>query len=103
MIGSGGREHALVMALARDLGAEVHAAPGNPGMSSVAQLHDVDPMDGQAVAQLARASKLIWWSSDRRRRLLRGLLTRCAPRGLRSTDRVPKPPNLRDRRRSLRT
>jgi phosphoribosylamine--glycine ligase len=54
VIGSGGREHALVMALARDLGAEVHAAPGNPGMSSVAQLHDVDPMDGQAVAQLAQ-------------------------------------------------
>ncbi len=54
VIGTGGREHALVLALARDDGvAEVHAAPGNPGMSGVATLHQVDPMDGAAVAALA--------------------------------------------------
>jgi phosphoribosylamine--glycine ligase len=54
VIGTGGREHALVLALARDPGVtEVHAAPGNPGMSAVATLHDVDPMDGAAVAALA--------------------------------------------------
>ena len=55
VIGTGGREHALVLALARDPGVtEVHAAPGNPGMAAVATLHDVDPMDGAAVAALAR-------------------------------------------------
>jgi phosphoribosylamine--glycine ligase len=32
----------------------VHAAPGNPGIAEVATLHDVDPMDGDAVAALAR-------------------------------------------------
>jgi phosphoribosylamine---glycine ligase len=54
VIGTGGREHALARALARDPGvAEVHAAPGNPGMAAVATLHDVDPMDGRAVAALA--------------------------------------------------
>jgi phosphoribosylamine--glycine ligase len=54
VIGTGGREHALVLALARDPGVtEVHAAPGNPGMAAVAALHDVDPMDGAAVAALA--------------------------------------------------
>jgi phosphoribosylamine--glycine ligase len=52
VVGTGGREHALALALARD-GAEVHAAPGNPGMAEVATLHDVDPMDGAAVAALA--------------------------------------------------
>ena len=31
----------------------VHAAPGNPGMAALATLHDVDPMDGAAVAALA--------------------------------------------------
>ncbi len=56
VIGTGGREHALALALARDPGVtEVHAAPGNPGMGAVAQLHDVDPMDAQAVAALAEA------------------------------------------------
>jgi phosphoribosylamine--glycine ligase len=54
VIGSGGREHALVLALSRDPSVEeVHAAPGNPGMASVATLHAVDAMDGSAVADLA--------------------------------------------------
>ena len=54
VIGSGGREHALALALARDPDrAEVHVAPGNPGIGQVATLHDVDPMDGEAVADLA--------------------------------------------------
>lgn len=54
MIGTGGREHALALALSRDASvSEVHAAPGNPGMASTAILHEVDPMDGAAVADLA--------------------------------------------------
>ncbi len=54
VIGNGGREHALARALSLDPGvSEVHAAPGNPGIGSVATLHDVDPMDGAAVAGLA--------------------------------------------------
>ena len=54
VVGTGGREHALALALSRDPGTtEVHAAPGNPGMAAVATLHDVDPMDGAAVADLA--------------------------------------------------
>jgi phosphoribosylamine--glycine ligase len=54
VIGTGGREHALARALSLDPGvSEVHAAPGNPGIAAVATLHDVDPMDGGAVAALA--------------------------------------------------
>ena len=54
MIGTGGREHAMVWSLSRDPGvAEVHAAPGNPGMTGFATLHDVDPMSGFGVAGLA--------------------------------------------------
>jgi phosphoribosylamine--glycine ligase len=54
VIGTGGREHALALALSRDPQVtEVHAAPGNPGIAAVATLHDVDPMDGAAVAALA--------------------------------------------------
>ena len=56
VIGTGGREHALARALALDPSVtEVHAAPGNPGMAEVATLHPVDPMDGAAVAALARS------------------------------------------------
>jgi phosphoribosylamine--glycine ligase len=54
VIGTGGREHALALALSRDAQVtEVHAAPGNPGIADVATLHRVDPMDGAAVAALA--------------------------------------------------
>ena len=54
VIGSGGREHALALALSRDPGVDaVHVAPGNPGTAAVAQLHAVDPLDGAAVATLA--------------------------------------------------
>ena len=54
VIGSGGREHALALALSRDPAVTaVHAAPGNPGTAAVATNHEVDPLDGVAVADLA--------------------------------------------------
>ena len=56
VIGTGGREHALALALSRDPSVTgVHAAPGNPGIGEVATLHDVDPLDGAAVADLAQS------------------------------------------------
>ncbi|WP_235736235.1 phosphoribosylamine--glycine ligase [Nocardioides alcanivorans] len=53
VIGTGGREHALALSLSRDeTVTEVHVAPGNPGIGAFATLHDVDPMDSDAVAAL---------------------------------------------------
>ncbi|MGB6458035.1 MAG: phosphoribosylamine--glycine ligase [Streptosporangiaceae bacterium] len=55
VIGSGGREHALVRALARDSDvSDLHAAPGNPGIGELAQLHDVAATDAAEVTALAR-------------------------------------------------
>jgi phosphoribosylamine---glycine ligase len=54
VIGSGGREHALVRALASE---DVHAAPGNPGIAELAQIHpEVAAVPDQI---LALARKLI--------------------------------------------
>lgn len=54
VVGSGGREHALALALSRDAAvSEVHVAPGNPGTAAVATNHPVDLLDGPAVAALA--------------------------------------------------
>lgn len=54
VIGGGGREHALALALSRDPQVEeVHAAPGNPGIAAFATLHAVDELDGSAVTVLA--------------------------------------------------
>ncbi len=54
MIGSGGREHASVRALSRDPAvSELHAAPGNPGIAELAQLHGVKAADPADVVRLA--------------------------------------------------
>ncbi len=54
VIGTGGREHALALALSRDPQVTaVHVAPGNPGMAGVAALHQVDPLSPPEVAKLA--------------------------------------------------
>lgn len=54
VIGSGAREHAIARSLRADGGiTQIHAAPGNPGIGHVAELHEVDPLDPAAVAALA--------------------------------------------------
>jgi len=55
VIGSGGREHALVRALAADPEVTaLHAAPGNPGIGQLAERHEVTPTHPAAVTGLAR-------------------------------------------------
>jgi phosphoribosylamine--glycine ligase len=54
VIGSGGREHALTLALARDPAVTaLHAAPGNPGIAELAELHQVTLGDPEEIAALA--------------------------------------------------
>lgn len=54
VLGSGAREHAIVLALrAEEAEHEIFAAPGNAGIAQDATLLDVDPLDGAAVAAVA--------------------------------------------------
>jgi phosphoribosylamine--glycine ligase len=54
VIGSGGREHALCLALAADPAVTaLICAPGNAGTAAVAEQRGVDPLAGNAVAALA--------------------------------------------------
>ncbi|MEV0219302.1 phosphoribosylamine--glycine ligase [Streptomyces sp. NPDC050704] len=54
VIGSGAREHALCRSLSLDPDVTaLHCAPGNAGIAEVAELHQVDALDGKAVAAMA--------------------------------------------------
>jgi phosphoribosylamine--glycine ligase len=54
VIGSGAREHALLLALRRDPQVDaVAVAPGNAGTTSIAEQYDVDITSGEEVVKLA--------------------------------------------------
>ncbi len=56
LVGSGGREHALAWRLATSTELdELHAAPGNPGIASLATCHPVSADDGDGLLGLARS------------------------------------------------
>jgi phosphoribosylamine---glycine ligase len=52
VVGSGGREHALVRALNRDTGISVTCAPGNAGIGRDARLERIDAGDPEAILAL---------------------------------------------------
>jgi phosphoribosylamine--glycine ligase len=59
LIGTGGREHALALALSKDDQLEeLHVAPGNPGIANLALCHDVGVDDHQGIMALAHALKI---------------------------------------------
>ena len=60
VLGGGGREHAIVNALARSSPEpELIAAPGNPGIAAVARcLPDLDPVDVPAVVEAAKENEV---------------------------------------------
>jgi phosphoribosylamine--glycine ligase len=54
VVGSGGREHAICLALARDPAVDsLVCAPGNAGIAEVAEVRQLDVADPMAVADLA--------------------------------------------------
>jgi phosphoribosylamine---glycine ligase len=54
VIGGGAREHALCLALSKDPSvSELHCAPGNAGISTLASTHTLDVTDVEATVRLA--------------------------------------------------
>lgn len=58
VLGSGGREHALVARLASDPGVTVICAPGNPGIAQIAPVYPVDLANPDSIAELAAREKV---------------------------------------------
>jgi phosphoribosylamine--glycine ligase len=56
VVGSGGREHALAWKLAQSAGlAELHAAPGNPGIAQLGPCHPMREDDAEGLLALAHS------------------------------------------------
>ena len=59
VIGSGGREHALIWKIRQSpMVKEIHAAPGNAGMAEIAFCHDVKPDDVTGQIKLAKTLRV---------------------------------------------
>jgi len=55
VVGSGGREHALVWKLSQSPSlSELHAAPGNPGIAALASCHPIRAEDAEGILGLSR-------------------------------------------------
>jgi phosphoribosylamine--glycine ligase len=59
VVGSGGREHALAWKLAQSpVLDELHAAPGNPGITAVGTCHPIRAEDADGLLELARTLEI---------------------------------------------
>lgn len=59
LVGAGGREHAIAWKLKRDdPSVELHAAPGNPGVATLANCHPVSATDVAGLARLAAEQRI---------------------------------------------
>jgi len=83
VIGSGGREHALVWGLAQDPGEhEVLCAPGNAGIAQLARLVPVDAEDIAGLAQFAESNAIDLTVVGPERPLVAGIVDEFRSRGL---------------------
>ncbi len=58
LLGSGGREHALAVALRRDPATVLYTAPGNPGTATIGQNLALDATNAAAVVDAARQHRI---------------------------------------------
>jgi phosphoribosylamine--glycine ligase len=84
VVGSGGREHALVWKLAQSPRAErVYCAPGNPGIQQQAECVPIPVSDLAALAQFAEQQKIDLTVVGPEAPLAAGIVDEFRPRGLR--------------------
>ncbi|HUI31717.1 MAG TPA: phosphoribosylamine--glycine ligase [Candidatus Acidoferrales bacterium] len=58
VVGSGGREHAIVDAIVRDKDVQVYCAPGNAGIAEQAEIVELKPNDVAGLFKFARDNKI---------------------------------------------
>jgi phosphoribosylamine--glycine ligase len=83
VVGSGGREHALIWKLAQSPGAhELFCAPGNAGIAQLAQLAPINAEDIAGLAQFAESESIDLTVIGPERPLILGIVDEFRARGL---------------------
>lgn len=83
VIGSGGREHALVKAFRRSPSvSEIHVAPGSDGMTREALVHGLDPLRPQEIIDFCVKTEIDFVMIGPEDPLVRGLADQLRDRGL---------------------
>ncbi len=84
VIGSGGREHALIWQIAKDSRVKkIYAAPGNGGMADLAELVDIGAEDVETLAEFATTHKVDLTIVGPEGPLARGIVDLFTRKGLR--------------------
>ena len=84
VIGSGGREHSLVWKLAQSREvSKIYAAPGNGGISEIAECFDVNPTDLNALEDLVRKEQIDLTVVGPEAPLVEGIVDEFEKKGLR--------------------
>ena len=85
VVGGGGREHAIAWKLKQDdQSIELHAAPGNPGVATLATCHPVQATDLDGIVALATRERVDLTVVGPEAPLASGLVDRLAEGGLRA-------------------
>lgn len=95
VVGSGGREHALVWRAAQHpTVAEIYCAPGNAGIAQLARCVDIPPDQLDALADFARAERIDLTIVGPEAPLIAGIVDRFESRGLRIFGPSPDPARI---------
>ncbi len=83
VLGSGGREHALVKSLSQSKSvSEIHVAPGNDGMAKEALCHNIDLKNYEALIQLCLRTEIEFVIVGPEEPLVDGIADRLRDRGI---------------------
>ena len=91
VVGSGGREHALVWKIAQStLVSKIYCAPGNGGISSIAECVPINAMDIEGVVKFSKENRIDLVMVAAENPLAAGMVDKLGENGIKHLDQVKR-------------